>query len=136
MSVQIDRGSGISNRSEGTLLCSFFVLRLGRGLLRQVAILRNRFARQNDRRIACGRTVFCARTRGRTRLRMIDGRLFYRHRGLDLWLWPVVALVSLIATSATTTTAPAPGPCSFRRIPVLRGRGFGSLACRLLLSST
>src|ERR1019366_2995593 len=125
MSVQIDRGSGISNRSEGTLFCSFFVLRLGRGLLRQVAILRNRFARQNDPRIACGRTIIRAGTRARTRLAMINWRLYSRLRGpdrlrgLDLWPGPVVALIALTATSAATTTASAPGPCSFRRIPVL-----------------
>src|ERR1019366_2135174 len=118
----------------GNLFCRFFFP--GRELLRPVAILRNRFAGQNNRRISRGRTVIGARTSGRPRFRTINGRLFYRLcdldrlRGLDLWLW---ALVSLTATSPTTTTASPPGPCSFLRIRVRRGRSFGLLAFRLLL---
>src|SRR5450759_4609586 len=98
MRSRIDRGTEIVNRSKGNLLRCVFVLGLRRGLLGQVAILRNRFPRQDNWLIAYGRTVIRARTRWRTRFRTIDRRFLYGLCGLNLWLRPVAALVSLSAT--------------------------------------
>src|ERR1019366_845634 len=121
MRSRIDRGTEIVNRSKGSLLRCVLVLGLGRGLLGQVAILRNRFPWQDNWLIACGPTVIRARTRWWTRIRTRGWRFLYGLCGLNLRLRPIAALVSLAATSATAATASSPWPRSLRRIPVRSG---------------
>src|SRR5271167_1771181 len=100
--------------------CTYLLL-LRRSLWCPIAILGDRFSRQDDWRVSGGWTEFGAwppRGGGRARLAARSCGYFQLSDGFGFGLGPVLTVLRTSATSAATTLASTPPARSSRRVPI------------------